>query len=870
MYRKSIFLFIFLTSFSIISNSEQSTEKIVDEMIKKDFEKIEEIEKQIIYDEDGVEKTGDTFRVKDGKNGNIIINEDISSSEVIVNSNANANSLIFENNANISSSKEIILGGKETFQKDKVIDEVHYRKLVYVINNKEITQKGEGSALDLNAPYVHYVNSENSVLKGSLGIGAEKLAFLDNYGMIETLSFVSQNTGSIINGKHGIIKNFKMAGAGDLSLKNEGTINNGLFVDVNTAVSRIVNSGTIKGELYIQNTDLDINDDRESIFLNTKTGVIKDASDHMMSVLNMNFQNFGTIETENDFQLYALRGKIDNNGKIKGNMIIEDPSSNIDDKKEEISPLRVNLQNGVLEGNLLLSRKGFKETIVTIKSMDNVTGELDSTEGDNDTLRLIGEGKITDSNKFKEFEKLHLDSSKWEFINEEYKVNNEILVENSNPSIRKAKLKTKKFTNNERSTINVLEASNIEVEDKFVNKGLISFLNSKDNTSNLSIKGNYIGENSKLLMRTYIDELKSDKLKLDGSVNGSTGVEISNPNSTLDKRMKNKLKLIETKSSTKDAFTLLNSEYGIYKYGLNLEGNDWYLNQTYNMPIIGIILNSTNNARNEFNLTFNDHNESIANKKLWTKLSKIYSNNILSGDNKFNLPIKSNTSNIFMGYDLVESNIKDRTYKYGVFGNVGFDKANNLGKTNAFGLGIYGTFKNNNWYVDSWLNYMYLKNRIAIKNELRYINHALKASLEIGTRGDMYIGKMRLHSSHYWQLIYSHIFNTGLKYDEDVKYFGNSNIKSRLGTNLTLFTHFKNINPYLEFNWIYDTRLVGVRVEKEEYLYNNNKNTFELKWGLREMNVNDRLSMWVNIVHRFNEAGYRANGAEFGVQYKLR
>ncbi|SQA14663.1 Uncharacterised protein [Streptobacillus moniliformis] len=100
-----------------------------------------------------------------------------------------------------------------------------------------------------------------------------------------------------------------MAGAGDLSLKNEGTINNGLFVDVNTAVSRIVNSGTIKGELYIQNTDLDINDEEKSIFLNTKTGVIKDASAHMMSVLNMNFQNFGTIETENDFQLYALRGK---------------------------------------------------------------------------------------------------------------------------------------------------------------------------------------------------------------------------------------------------------------------------------------------------------------------------------------------------------------------------------------------------------------------------------------------------------------------------------------------------------------------------------------------------------------------------------
>ncbi|WP_155732992.1 hypothetical protein, partial [Streptobacillus moniliformis] len=77
----------------------------------------------------------------------------------------------------------------------------------------------------------------------------------------------------------------------------------------------------------------------------------------------------------------------------------------------------------------------------------------------------------------------------------------------------------------------------------------------------------------------------------------------------------------------------------------------------------------------------------------------------------------------------------------------------------------------------------------------------------------------------YEQLIFSYVSNPNI---EDVNNLNNVNIKSRLGTNLTLFTHFKNINPYIEFNWIYDTRLVGVRVEKEEYLYNNNKNTFEL------------------------------------------
>ncbi|WP_155732493.1 autotransporter outer membrane beta-barrel domain-containing protein, partial [Streptobacillus moniliformis] len=197
-------------------------------------------------------------------------------------------------------------------------------------------------------------------------------------------------------------------------------------------------------------------------------------------------------------------------------------------------------------------------------------------------LRLIGSGEVKSKDKFKDFEKIHLQNSDWTFSDEEYKVNNEILVEDSKFAIKKAKLKTKKFTNNERSTINILKDSNIEVEDKFVNKGLISFLNSKDNTSNLSIKGNYVGENSKLLMRTYIDKNESDILKLDGSASGSTGVEISNPNSTLNKRMKNKLKLIETKSSTKDAFTLLNPEHGIYRYRLSLENNNWYLSQEYN------------------------------------------------------------------------------------------------------------------------------------------------------------------------------------------------------------------------------------------------------------------------------------------------
>ncbi|WP_143605204.1 autotransporter domain-containing protein, partial [Streptobacillus notomytis] len=293
--------------------------------------------------------------------------------------------------------------------------------------------------------------------------------------------------------------------------------------------------------------------------------------------------------------------------------------------------------------------------------------------------------------------------------------------------------------------------------------------------------------------------------------------------------------------------------------------------QYYNKPIIGIIANSIYKVKDDFNLTYNDHDD-INDSKLWAKLLSMCSNNVLSDNENFSLSLKSNVNNIFIGYDLDEKNVIDKTYKYGIFGNIGFDrvvsgKENKFGNTDTFGLGIYGTFKNKHWYVDSWLNYTCLRNIISMKNPLNYRNDALKASLEIGTRGDMYIGNMRLHASLYEQLIYSYVTNFNM---ESVKYFGNSNLRSRLGTNLTLFTQFKNLNPYLEFNWNYDVNLSGVEIEGKKYYYNNSKNTFELKCGLKNIDISKKLSLWANMIYHFNTNSYKAGGVEIGFLYKIR
>ncbi|WP_143604310.1 autotransporter domain-containing protein, partial [Streptobacillus ratti] len=504
-----------------------------------------------------------------------------------------------------------------------------------------------------------------------------------------------------------------------------------------------------------------------------------------------------------------------------------------------------------------------------IKSMDNVTGTLDSSIGDNDTLRLIGNGEVKDKNKFKDFEKINLQNSNWTFSNDEYKVHNEILVENATLNINKATLETKNFVNDKTSTINALENSKVEVTDKFTNKGTISFLKNKKETDIFDIKGNYDGEHGKLLMRTYIEKNKSDMLKIDGTVTGKTGIEISNPNSTLSKRFKGKLKLIETKDSTQDAFNLLNPEHGIYRYKLELENNNWYLTQNYNKSVLGIITNSMDKIRNEYNLTYHDHNkiEDSKNDRLWTKVSNITSNNILVDDKGDKINVDSNTTNIFMGYDIDERNVKDNRYRYGVFGNIMYDRAktrdeNKIGNSGIFGLGVYGTWNNKHFYTDSWLNYTYSQNILETKDRLSYGIHGIKASVEVGTGGDMYVGKSRIHANLYEQLIYSYITNPNV---DDIKSLNNSNLRSRLGTNIAMYTDISNVNPYVEFNWNYDVNLAGVKVSDAGYYYNANKNTFELKWGLRDVNLNNKLSVWLNVAHRFNEVGYRANGVDLGL-----
>ncbi|CAM3102213.1 autotransporter domain-containing protein [Streptobacillus ratti] len=864
---KKLYILSFISLISILVNAET-----IDDKINEDIKKINEIEKKIKYDSIIKNLTG-KFHLKNDEKASIEINNNYTASD--------ENKIYSEEN-DIPNSLKLINNGRISIEgmTRLIVKREDYSNLVYVINNN-IIESNSSRKIEIGSKYAYFKNSRKGIFNSNLSIDSKELSLLDNGGkMIGDVSVQSEKNVTFINRKTGILSGDLMLNStdeGSTYFKNEGKIceANSDFALSYGKKLKFVNTGIINTFSLISKItslyndegtmeDDDINN-KVSYYLNTKNAVIK-SKYFDISAGKINFRNFGYIELvkdrNNQFHFEALTGLIENNGIIKGDINTKFDGANYEEERiKKFAPLRINLQNGMLEGNLKLERVNSNETITTIKSLGNVTGVLDSTEGDNDTLRLIGKDTIDDVNKFKDFEKTHLQNADWTFKNGEYKTNNEILVENSKLNINKGQLKTKKFTNDKTSTINVLENSSVKATEKFTNKGIISFLKNKNEIDTFNLKGNYVGDNGTLSMRTYIDNNnpKSDIFKVDGNVTGKTGVNILSPDNTLMyKRTKEKLKLIETTSSTQDAFNLLNPEHGVFKYSLGLEDNKWYLKQEYNKPVIATIINSMEKARNEFNLSYNDHDK----ERLWTKLSNISGKNTFTNNRGYNLNIDSNIINILVGYDIKQNNI----HKYGIFGNIGF--INTIkGESNLLGLGLYNTWNNKHFYIDNWINYNYLQNRIKIKDVFNYGLHSLKGSIEVGTRGDMYIFNNRLHVSLYEQLILSKVTEPIMKKVDGLKYFTDINLRLRLGTNLILYTT-KNINPYVEFNWNYDTSLFGVRIEDEDYRYNG-KNSFEIKWGLREIKINKKLSLWTNMLHRFSDVKNTGNGVELGLFYKI-
>ncbi|CAI1922329.1 autotransporter outer membrane beta-barrel domain-containing protein [Serratia plymuthica] len=210
------------------------------------------------------------------------------------------------------------------------------------------------------------------------------------------------------------------------------------------------------------------------------------------------------------------------------------------------------------------------------------------------------------------------------------------------------------------------------------------------------------------------------------------------------------------------------------------------------------------------------------------------------------------------------------------------------GSVDGYSVGSYATWYANNEkpagaYLDSWLLYSWFNNDVSgekLANE-NYKSHGITASLEggytwkigqsLGSHGTLNEWFIQPQAQVVWM---------GVRADSlqeangtQVSGEGDGNIMTRLGIKTYLKGHHAQDNgkqrefqPYIELNWLHNTRHFATKMDDVRIRQNGTKNLAEAKVGL-EGQINPRLNLWGNVSVKMGDAGYNDNTAMLGMKY---
>lgn len=246
-----------------------------------------------------------------------------------------------------------------------------------------------------------------------------------------------------------------------------------------------------------------------------------------------------------------------------------------------------------------------------------------------------------------------------------------------------------------------------------------------------------------------------------------------------------------------------------------------------------------------------------------------------------------------LGGDIVQwsSDGKDR-YHLGIMGGYANQKSNSHnkfshyyseGSVNGYSAGIYGTWLENNaektgGYVDTWLLYNWFDNTVS-GNSLAsedYKSKGFTASVESGYTWKL--GEKNHRESYFVQTV-AQLTWMGVKADSftekngtRVESEGDGNIQTRLGTRLFIKGHSqldegkqRIFEPFIEANWIHNTRDFGVSMGGVDVKQAGARNIAELKTGV-ESQINRNVNLWGNVAQQIGDKGYSDTSAMLGLK----
>lgn len=205
------------------------------------------------------------------------------------------------------------------------------------------------------------------------------------------------------------------------------------------------------------------------------------------------------------------------------------------------------------------------------------------------------------------------------------------------------------------------------------------------------------------------------------------------------------------------------------------------------------------------------------------------------------------------------------------------------GSVNGYSLGAYATWYDNDddksgSYLDSWILYNWFKNNVSADNRKvhSYKSNGVSASLEGG-----YSFKLSENvRDSFWlqpkaQLVWMDVQsdNQSLEDGTQLRFTGNGNIMTRLGARAYIQGHNsidddknRKFQPFIELNWIYNTKKFGVSMDGWKNEQRGSKNVGEVKIGI-EGKIDNNFNIWGNIGQQLGDEGYSDTSAVLGIKY---
>ena len=781
--------------------------------------------------------------------------------------------------------------------------------LAYIENYGNIT--GKGTSPSENQPAIYLISGNDFYLKNSGNIISKQ----DTSKIEASNDLILENEGSNDKDSPKMLDKFNFNGK-NVFLSNTGY---SLFNEVNFGASEnftFSNKGTILSYMtideFIKARKGRYTEEDYSLYkldrgvIGTPIGaknLYGENSGEIPGTLTLYFDNGYFINSETGsigkLSVNAERGLVVNRGTA---------SLDISDYGEKSGLLEVDLKNSKVLEDSIINRKS-AETRVIVNEDTKIDGKLEAN-GANETL-VVSRDKDSElhnveagMNKYVGFEHLEM-QGKWAIKEYDAGFNKSITFNEANVELAGKKLISSEVTNTDSSTINV--TSNAEVKGNFTNQGTVSLKGTLTTSGNVEnsgtiefnnglqgtkfvTAGNYTGTGEKSLLKMNVDasagKSEFDLLDVGGKASGTTKIAFMDP-TKLAAKMKNRVKLVKTQSSDENAFSLVESKYGRYKYKFYNVAHDtdgysnWYLEQltTFRKEVAGIVSGFAA-SQNLFTHTFHDRAAKDKLPEEHTAWVRVYHHNTKYQLNGVDSKADAHSDTLQLGYDALKYNKGTNKFTAGAYVSLGRQKSETYlveddervgSSSKGYSLGLYATWEKPNWYVDSWIQVNRLKTKVNTSDgRSDYKMTALQASLEAG------YNKLLKQTDNYayyvqpqGQVIYNHFHKPDM--GEELAVLNPRYFVTRLGVlfyqqSLKYPNHGK---PYLALNWWHHTNQTSVVTDEKAISIKGIKDLKNIEVGIDKWHITDNLSVWTNVGYYMGTHNYRDIRYNLGASYRF-